>query len=288
MRRRSQNIIIVLFVLVLAAISLGVISFRFQAAARREADALFARVKNAETETIEEEALAALPPLIREWLVKSGVVGQERIISARVRQTFNIRLSPERPWMEGDSYHYIITEEPGFVWIGRVVRFPFVRFDGKQVFVEGSGRRTFPLLAPGPGQEWGGPEADQSGAVRYLSDIVWFPTAAVEEYIAWEQVDDETVRAELNVETRTVSGIFTFDENSMPKSFRAVSYEGLEGVALPLLQSTEYKEIRELDGLMVPTRIESRWSVDDEYVSWYYFTINKLEFNETKRFYAED
>jgi hypothetical protein len=40
-----------------------------------------------------------------------------------------------------------------------------------------------------------GDELDQGTMVRYLNEIMWFPTAYLGENIGWEEIDDYTAQA---------------------------------------------------------------------------------------------
>ena len=60
--------------------------------------------------------------------------------------------------------------------------------------------------------------------LRYLGEIVWVPSAALSDYITWEEMDSTTARATMSYEGITASGIFKFDENGAFVSFEAGRY----------------------------------------------------------------
>ena len=45
-----------------------------------------------------------------------------------------------------------------------------------------------------------GKEIDQGALLRYLGEIVWVPSAALSDYITWEEMDSTTARATMSYE----------------------------------------------------------------------------------------
>lgn len=69
-----------------------------------------------------------------------------------------------------------------------------------------------------------GTEIDQGSMVRYLSEIIWFPTAWLADYIHWEAVDDHHARATMHYARKTVSGVLTFGDDGRFLRFEAPRY----------------------------------------------------------------
>ena len=57
-----------------------------------------------------------------------------------------------------------------------------------------------------------GPEIDQGALLRFLGEIVWFPSAALEPYLSWQAVDERSALATMRHGGVTASALFTFDE----------------------------------------------------------------------------
>jgi len=67
--------------------------------------------------------------------------------------------------------------------------------------------------------------------VRYLAEIVWFPSAALNDYIHWEQIDSTTAKATMTYVRITSSGLFKFDMDVNAISFEAKRYYDRKGGA---------------------------------------------------------
>jgi len=67
--------------------------------------------------------------------------------------------------------------------------------------------------------------------VRYLAEIVWFLSAALNDYIHWEQIDSTTAKATMTYGRITSSGLFKFDMDVNAISFEAKRYYDRKGGA---------------------------------------------------------
>ena len=57
-----------------------------------------------------------------------------------------------------------------------------------------------------------GPEVDQGELLRYLAEIVWFPTAWLSDYIQWEAIDAQSAKATIILPNNTVAAVLHFNE----------------------------------------------------------------------------
>ena len=58
-----------------------------------------------------------------------------------------------------------------------------------------------------------GEEMDYSSLVRYLNEMMWFPTAFLNDNIRWEAVDQNSARVTIT-DGRSASAVMYFDERS--------------------------------------------------------------------------
>lgn len=70
---------------------------------------------------------------------------------------------------------------------------------------------------------------DQGTLLRYLAEMVWFPTAAVNDYIQWEELDSSSARATMNYGGIIASGIFNFNSQGEVINFVAEKYMEKDG-----------------------------------------------------------
>ena len=73
-----------------------------------------------------------------------------------------------------------------------------------------------------------GPKIDQGTMLRFLGELIWFPSAALSPYLTWKALDANRARATMTYQGRTVSGVFEFNAEGDFVSFRCDRYYGGE------------------------------------------------------------
>lgn len=69
-------------------------------------------------------------------------------------------------------------------------------------------------------QDVRGPEMDQGALVRLLCEMVWLPTAFLDEqYVRWEPLDAGRARATLRVGGREVTATYHLGPDGLPARF---------------------------------------------------------------------
>lgn len=240
---------------------------RFRRATDEQVRALLARAPRGAPAPLTAAELAGLPAPVRRWVEASGAVGRPRARTVRLRQRGEMRTAPGGSFAHAEATQYFTVDEPGFVWAVDVAMMG-VPVVGRDSFVDGRGRmfiRAAGLVTVADGT---GPAFDQGTLQRFLGEIVWFPSAAVAPYLAWEAVDDRSARATLTWRGVSGSAVFAFDERDRVASLSAQrSYNGgaTEEWVIPI---TEWGE---RGGVAMPTRGGAVWKLragDFEYYRW--------------------
>jgi hypothetical protein len=191
MRRVIKVVVTVVAIVgvgLVVAVSIG--RFTFDRRVEGEVRAMYEGI-SVKSEVLTEADIAHLPEPVQRWLNYSGVVGQERPISVRLKQKGEIRMGPDQAWMSftADQYHTI--DPPAFIWHVDAQMLPLVWFAGRDRYVDGHGNMEIRLLSLVPVVNETGPHMDQGTLVRYLNEVMWFPAGAVSPYITWSDVDND-------------------------------------------------------------------------------------------------
>lgn len=214
------------------------------------------------------DQLTPLPTPVRRWLERSGVLGRPLARTVRLRQRGGLRTAPGASYMPVLAEQYFTVTEPGFVWMVDVTMAKVLPVAGRDVYLGGHGRmliRAGGLVTVADGT---GPAFDQGTALRYLGEIIWFPSAAVAPYIHWTSGDDDHATATLTWGGQAVSATFGFDAEGRVASIEADrSYNGerLERWVIPI---TAWERIR---GIEIPVRGGAVWKLkagDFDYFQW--------------------
>lgn len=262
---RAGTVVNVLLVL---PIVVGFATARFHRANETHARALLASAPAEPPAVLRAEDITSLPAPVRRWLAASGAVGQPRARTVRVRQRGEMRTKPGGDFMHAEAMQYFTVDEPGFVWTVDVVMMGVVPVVGRDSYVSGHGRMFIQAaglvtVADGTGEKF-----DQGTLLRFLGEIIWFPSAAIAPYIRWDAVDEHRARATITSHGVTASALFEFDDLGRLTTFSAKRYfngETLEDWIIPI---REWQRIR---GIEVPTRGSVIWRLtagDFEYYRW--------------------
>jgi hypothetical protein len=229
---------------------------------------------------IHKDDLKDLPYPVQNWLTNSNIIGRERIKTVRLKQEGKMRTKINGPWMPTKAEQYFTVEEPGFVWIADVKMAPFVHLSGIDIFNTGKGKMNIKVLSLFSVVDSEGPEMDSSTMMRYLAEMMWFPTAALSPYIKWEEIDMCTAKVIMEHEGISVSGIFYFNEKGDILRFVGKRYKEVNGKYILSDWGGVNKEFKEFDGIRIPSKSDVTWFEEDGEFNWFKLEITELQYNE--------
>ncbi len=229
---------------------------------------------------ITEAMLEPLPPVVRNWLQAAGMVGKPDLRTLRIRQTGKMRTEPDGAWMTATAEQYFTADPPAFIWDARVKAGPLTLY-GLDRYLDGRGHMLIKLLGLFPVANASGETIDQGTMLRYLAEIVWFPSAALNEYIEWEQVDERTAKATMRYGGISVEGFFRFNADYLPESFEAKRYyDRKEGATLETWVVRNLPEgYKTFNGITIPTKSEVIWKLPAGDFTWFVLEVVEWEGN---------
>lgn len=230
---------------------------------------------------IEATDLIALPEPVQRWLTYTGVVGTPRIISVEFKQSGLMRLDPdETRWIESDAMQYVRVDEPAFLWHVNLSMLPIIKTRGRDFFIDGDAEMEVKiggLIAVV--NENNNVKLNESALHRFLLELPWYPTAALEDYITWEEVDENRSKAVLTYQGIQVSAIFTFDAVGKLHKIEALRYYGNDSDAKRIPCIGVVTDYAEFNGLQIPYRFEVTWMLDENEYTWYKLKNSDFVFN---------
>ncbi len=72
-------------------------------------------------------------------------------------------------------------------------------------------------------------EINQGTLLRYLNEMMWFPSAALNHYIQWEAIDSTSAKATMSYQGVSASALFHFNESGQLTNFVADRYREADG-----------------------------------------------------------
>jgi len=270
-----------IIILTVTIVSIG--DWQFQTMVKREIES-FATVPTMEKRILTDDMVDTLPPVVQKWLQRSRVIGKEIIQTVYLEQTGEMLKTQDGRWMPFKARQWFTTEKPGFIWIADVKAAPGIHLKGRDKYQDGQGHMLIKLLSLFTIANTTGSETDQGAMLRYLAETIWFPSAAVNDYIHWEQIDAVTAEATMIFSGLTVSGIFKFDKKYDLISFEARRYyDREEGATLEnWLIQTDQDGYREFDGIRIPASGSVTWKLKEGDYRWLKLEIGDIHYNKQK------
>jgi hypothetical protein len=231
---------------------------------------------------IKDESLSNLPPLVKKWLINSKIIGQEEILLVNLKQKGEmITEVNSKNWMKVTAEQTFNTYKPSFVWVADVNAGFGIHLFGRDKYKNGKGHMLIKLFSLYPIVDSKSKEIDQGTMIRYLAEIIWFPSVALNSYLQWEQISDTKVKVTMNYYNNSVSGIYSFNENGDIISFEAKRYfDRKDGATLENwfinIDTNSYKDFQ---GIRIPTKSSVTWKLKEGDFTWYKLEIDDVKYN---------
>jgi len=222
-----------------------------------------------------------LPLPIQKWLEVSNIMSLGRIKTVYLEQEALIKMRPDqKEWYIGKAKQYVTTQPPAFNWHIDLAMNPLIQVVGRDKFVDGKGEMLIKLFSLISVADAGGnPKVDQGTLQRYLAEIAWYPSAALNPYIKWEPIDNRTAKATMSYNGVSGSGTFFFNKNSDLQKFSAMRYKDTAEESRPMEWVVEVLRIEEKNGVRIPTEMQATWKMESGDWTWLKLNITDIRYN---------
>jgi len=189
-----------------------------------------------------------------------------------------MRAGPGQRWLPLDAEEHYSVQPPGFVWAGTARLGPLPVARARDMYAEGTGWMLVKVASLWPVADTSGEQTDQAAMMRYLSEMIWFPSAFLAGNISFEAVDDSSARVTLTDHGRTATGTLFFDTEGKVTDFVAKRYR-TPGASSPETWSTPVTGYGEFEGLRLPTRGKAIYKLPDADLEYINVTVTQLHYD---------
>ena len=226
----------------------------------REVQTLLAR--SGEVALVRAEDLAALPALVKTYVIKSGAIGKPRPTQFRARWTGRMKRGKNGGWMRVRVDQFNSFEDPTtrlFLMHASLAGIPFEAFHR---YSDAIATMRVRLAALFDIVDARGPEMNQSETVTVFNDLcVLAPGALPFAPVTWTTIDARTVHATYSNRGQTISADLSFDASGDLVGFvsndRYQSADGKTYTKFPW--STPLRDHRDFDGIRLPAHGDAVW-----------------------------
>ena len=234
-------------------------------------------------DTIRTSDLDSLPAPVKRYLLKSGVVGKERIKTFRGKFAREMKVGGENSkWMKVkvEQYSFIDSTLTRIFYI-KSRMFGIVPIVGRDKYENGKGNMLIRLFDLFTVVNQTGPSMDKSALVTFLNDMAMFPMAMLNKKVAWQPVNDTSARAALTDCGNTVSGIFYFNRSDDLVNFETGdrTYDNGRGDVRKAKWRTPFWNYRDCNGVRTPMEGDAVWDFGDRTFPYARFSLKDVGYN---------
>ncbi len=256
---------------------------RFTKMIQEESGVLLQEISIEVPETLEMKDISGVPIIIQKWMLYSNVVGNDKVVSVRLKQKGEMRTKPESKWMSFTAQQYFDVSDPSFVWSTTVDANPLFTLKGRDKLKNGKGEMLIKLASIIPVAVEKPSEKINTGTMlRFLGEMCWFPSAALNKYVTWEQLDATSAKATLVLNGKSVSGVYTFSEEGKFIAFQADRYYGGGEDAKLEKWYIEAKAYKEFENFSLPYKCDVTWKLAEGDFNWLRVEITDMKYNTNK------
>ncbi|MDX5428234.1 MAG: hypothetical protein LPK46_07745, partial [Bacteroidota bacterium] len=105
-------------------------------------------------------------------------------------------------------------------------------------------------------------------AIRYLSEIVWFPFAVRKPFIRWTSVDDRSAVASMDYPEGQVDVTFHFDKEGKVSWVEALRFNQDLNKLVNWRVELDPSSWKEINGVYIPTHASVSWDLPEGPFTW--------------------
>lgn len=232
---------------------------------------------NVEHYAISDAHIDPLPQVLQSYLKAVGVVGKLNSNNVKLNYSGNFKLNENAAWAAMKAVTYVTNEPISRNWIGEI-NSPMGKMTGLDYYYNGSGKLDIRLAPSIPFMFSDGYELSVSELIAFLGELVYNPSACLNDKILWEAVSDNAAKATLEDAGLSVSGIFYFDESYLITRFESNDrYFGDTKEQLPwMVYVDDYKVFSDIK---IPTTFRAVWIKPEGEYEYINASITNLVFD---------
>jgi len=256
-------------------------NFYFNSMVKNEVAYIFREPSISSSQDQSIAPLEKLPPIVQKWLRNSGAMTEAPIKKVYLKQKGLLKTSPSGKWMPFTAEQWFNISPPSFIWMSDVSMWGPLYFSGRDKLSEGKGSMLIKLngILPVVNSK-NDLKTDEATMQRYMAEICWFPSAAMESYLHWEALDELTAKAIMTIDEKTVMGQFIFSPEGDIVSFETKRYMGQGKDIRQEIWQIHNSSFKTFHGIRIPNKSEVLWKLAEGDFKWLQLEISEIYYND--------
>lgn len=212
-----------------------------------------------------EEDIADLPLPVQNYFRYCGYIGTPKMSYMKaIFRDVDFSFGKDKSPIMIDYTQYNFVNEPNRIAYIDSSMFG-IPFEGLDSYIGGNGSMKGVIAKLFTLFDQAGENMDKASLVTFLSECLFVPNVALQDYVIWEEIDDLHAKATISYYGITANGIFTFKENGEMLSFTTDDREVIatDGTSEKVKWSAVCSEYAETNGIKKPTVFQAIWHYDE-------------------------
>jgi hypothetical protein len=227
------------------------------------AKTISAKAYNAEG-VFREEDIAGLPAPVQKYYRYCGYIGTAKMSYITITYYDVDFIFDKNKPLKIDYVQYNFAEEPDRIAYIDSSMYG-IPFEGLDSYVDGAGSMKGVIAKLFTLFHQTGKTMDKSSLVTFLSENLFIPSAALQDYIVWEAIDGSHAKATISYYGISAGGVFTFNDQGEMLSFITGDREAssTDGTSEKVKWSVVCGDYEEINGIKKPTLFQAVWHYND-------------------------
>lgn len=228
--------------------------------------------------TVEEMDIGEVPEIVWKYFKMSRLFGKRKINRVTIEYKGHFKNREEDPWKKFESVQHYTMKPYAYIW-NRT--FYFMKFPIAKIYEEfgnSLGTIYYKFFCLFKNFEYSGRVVNEAAVLKYLSDMLWYPTAFADPDVTWEAVDKNAARAIITKGNIKRSGIFYFNEKGYPTNFVSNRYKYRGRTKGTYEWSVPTKGHVEYDGFVVPRYGRVVWHLPEGDFCYMEFEVTNIKY----------
>jgi hypothetical protein len=233
-------------------------------------------------EIITESDIAHLPEPVQKYFRFTGIVGKPMPYNCTIDwEDVQFKMSPEKEWIPIKCLQFNSVKEPARFAYLYAPKMGVNIFVGRDKYQQGKGNMHIKLMGLFTIQDAWGKAMDESSLVTILSETLFVPGYALQQYVSWEEIDSLSAKATITHNGISVSGIFYFNEKGEMTHFTSYdrNYVDTDGNEQKVEWVANVEYYTQNDGLILPGYVSATWKRPEGDYQYFKGKIKALKFN---------
>ena len=259
----------------LAVVIVSAATSQFNASVREESGRIIEAAVDRPI-VVSDEEIRTLPSVVQRWLRYTKIVGKKSKNVVHLDQQGAMRTKPESKWMMFEATQCFSINPPAFIWHANIHAALAIDIMGRDLFENGKGNMLIKPLGLFTSANSSGAEIDEGTLIRFMAEMMWFPQAAVSDYLTWEQIDDHHASVTMRVHETVATGIYSFGDDGHVTGFEAQRYGDFDGQFRRETWSITVESQKVIGGVPIGNKSSVTWKLSKGNFEWLKLEVTNI------------